>query len=135
MFETINHKIKAYCRKNKLNRKEKQVIYDNALKLKNCFRQNSSKDTINEFKQYLQNYTAIPVVLKDFIRKHIINHFQQYMQYLDDKNIEKTLNKVENYYTQNPPEKIKKTYKTKQGILTFLQYQNEKWTKKYGKIK
>lgn len=135
LFKTINHKIKTYCRKNKLNKNEKQVIYDNAEKLKNCFRQNSSKDAINKFKQYLQNYTAIPVVLKDFIRKHIINHFQRYIEYLDDENIEKTSNKVENYYRQTNPEKIKKTYKTKQGILTFLHYQMKKWTKKHGKIK
>ena len=32
---------------------------------------------------------AIPVVLKDFIRKHIINHFHRYVQHLDDENIEK----------------------------------------------
>ena len=80
LFKTINHKIKTYCRKkNKLNKKEKQIIYDNGEKLKNCFRQNSSKDAINEFKQYLQNYTDIPTLLKDFIRKHIINHFQRYI--------------------------------------------------------
>ena len=28
------------------------------------------------------------VVLKDFIRKHIINHFHRYVQYLDNENIE-----------------------------------------------
>ena len=135
LFKTINHKIKTYCRKNKLNKKEKQVIYDNAQILKNCFRQNSSKDAINKFKQYLQNYTTIPAVLKDFIQKHIINHFQRYIQYLDDENIEKTSNKVENYYRQTNPEKIKKTYKPKQGILTFPHYQMKKWTKKTRKNK
>ena len=65
---------------------------------------------------------AIPAVLKDFIRKHIINHFHRYVQHLDDENIEKTSNKVENYYRQTNPEKIKKLYKTKNGILTFLNY-------------
>ena len=78
---------------------------------------------------------AIPVVLKDFIRKHIINHFYRYVQHLDDKNIEKTSNKIENYYRQTNPEKIKKIYKTKNGILTFLDYQMENWTEKHIKIK
>ena len=50
------------------------------------------------------------VVLKDFIRKHIINHFHRYVQYLDNENIEKTSNTVENYYRQTNPEKIKKLY-------------------------
>ena len=74
---------------------------------KDCFRQNSTKEAIEHFKLYLQNYRAIPVVLKDFIRKHIINHFHRYVQHLDDENIEKTSNKVENYYRQTNPEIIK----------------------------
>ena len=74
---------------------------------------------------------AIPVVLKDSIRKYIINHSHRYIQHLDDENIEKkTLNKVENYYRQTNPEKIKKLYKTKNGILRFLDYQMENWTEK-----
>lgn len=135
LFQTINHKLKVHCRRNKINKKQREHIYENAQELKNCFRQNSTKEAIGQFKQYLQNYMAIPVVLKDFIRKHIINHFHRYVQHLDDENIEKTSNKVENYYRQTNPEKIKKLYKTKNGILTFLNYQMENWTEKHIKIK
>jgi hypothetical protein len=49
-------------------------------------------------------------------------HFHRYVEHLDDENIEKTSNKVENYYRQTNPEKIKKLYKTKNGILTFLDF-------------
>ena len=59
----------------------------------------------------------------------------RYVQHLDDENIEKTSNKVENYYRQTNPEIIKKLYKTKNGILTFLDYQMENWTEKHLKIK
>ena len=68
---------------------------------------------------------AILIVLKDFIRKHIVIQLHRYIQYLDYENIEKTSNKVENYYRQTNPEKIKKIYKTKNGILTFLDYYME----------
>ena len=78
--------------------KKRNYIYENAQKLKDCFRQNSTKESIDYFKLYLQNYRAIPAVLKDFIRKHIINHFHRYVQHLDDETIEKTSNNVENYY-------------------------------------
>ena len=135
LFQTINHKLKVYCRRNKITGKEREHIYENAQELKNCFRQNSTKEAIEQFGQYLQNYMAIPVVLKDFIRKHIINHFHRYVQHLDDENIEKTSNKVENYYRQTNPEKIKKLYKTKNGILTYLDYQMENWTENHIKIK
>ncbi len=53
------------------------------------------------------------VVLKDFIRKHIINHFHRYVQYLDNENIEKTSNTVGNYYRQTNPEKKKNCTKLK----------------------
>ena len=49
------------------------------------------------------------------------------------KILKKTLNKVENYYRQTKPEKIKKLYKTKNGILRFLDYQMENWTEKTHK--
>ena len=135
LFQTINHKLKVYCRRNKINGKTRDYIYENAQELKNCFRQNSKQEAIEQFKQYLQNYRAIPVVLKDFIRKHIINHFHRYVQHLDDENIEKTSNKVENYYRQTNSEIIKKLYKTKKGILTFLDFQMQNWTQKHVKIK
>ena len=114
---------------------KKETIFTKMQELKDCFRQNSTKEAIEHFKPYLQNYRAIPVVLKDFIRKHIINHFHRYVQHLDDENIEKTSNKVENYYRQTNPEIIKKLYKTKNGILTFLDYQIKNWTEKHLKIK
>ena len=97
-------------------------------------KQNSTKEAIEQFKQYLRDYIAISV-FNDFIRKHIINHFHRYLQHLDDENIEKTSNKVENYYRQTNPEIIKKLYKTKNGILTFLDYQMKNWTEKHLKLK
>lgn len=51
---------------------------------------------------------AIPEVLKDSIRKHIINHFHRYIQHLDDENIEKNIEQSRKYYRQTNPEKIKK---------------------------
>ena len=108
LFQTINHKLKVYCRRNKINTKQREHIYENAQELKNCFRQNSTKEAIGQFKQYLQNYMAIPVVLKDFIRKHIINHFHRYVQHLDDENIEKNIKQSRKLLQTNQPRKNKK---------------------------
>lgn len=122
LYKTINHKLKVYCRRNKLTEEEKSSIYDNADELKEIFQQKTTNESITKFKQYLKNYNTIPIVLKKFIRKHIINHFSRYIQHLKDLNIPKTSNKAENYYRQTDPEKIKKKYKTKKGILSFLKY-------------
>ena len=124
-----------YCRWNKINCKKKRLYYENAQELKNCFRKNSKQEAIEQFKQYLQNYSAIPVEFKDFIRKYIINYFHSHVEHLDYENIEKTSNKVENYYRQTNPKIIKKLYKTKNGILTFLDFQMQNWTQKHIKIK
>ena len=107
LFQTINHKLKVYCRRNKINTKQREHIYENVQELKNCFRQNSTKEAIGQFKQYLQNYMAIPVVLKDFIRKHIINHFHRYVQHLDDENIEKNIEQSRKLLQTNQPRKNK----------------------------
>lgn len=76
--------------------------------MKNCFRQNSTKEAIGQFKQYLQNYMAIPEVLKDSIRKHIINHFHRHIQHLDDENIEKNIEQSRKLLQTNQPRKNKK---------------------------
>lgn len=34
LFQTINHKLKVYCRRNKIIGKEKNIIYKNAQELK-----------------------------------------------------------------------------------------------------
>ena len=108
LFQTINHKLKVYCRRNKINKKQREHIYENAQELKNCFRQNSTKEAIGQFKQYLQNYMAIPEVLKDSIRKHIINHFHRHIQHLDDENIEKNIEQSRKLLQTNQPRKNKK---------------------------
>ena len=115
--------------------KSKRPYLRKCTRIKKLLQTKFKQEAIEQFKQYLQNYRAIPVVLKDFIRKHIIMHFHRYVEHLDDENIEKTSNKVENYYRQTNPEKIKKLYKTKNGILTFLDFQMQNWTQNHIKIK
>lgn len=53
---------------------------------------------------------------------------------MDNEKIEKTSNKVENYDRQTNPEIIKKLYKTKNRILTSLDFQMQNWTQKHIKI-
>lgn len=51
---------------------------------------------------------AIPEVLKDSIRKHIINHFHRHIQHLDDENIEKNIEQSRKLLQTNQPRKNKK---------------------------
>jgi len=58
------------------------------------------------------------------MEKHVINFIDRYLLYLKDSKIEKkTSNKLDNYYRNTDPEIIKKRYKTRNGILSYLYYQ------------
>ena len=53
------------------------------MRIKKLFQTKFKARRIEKFKEYLQNYSAILIVLRDFIRKHIINHFHRYVEHLD----------------------------------------------------
>ena len=61
--------------------------------------------------------------------------FHRCVKHLDNENIEKTPHKVENYYRQTNPEKIKKLFMVHNGILSFLDFQMQNWTQNHIKIK
>lgn len=43
LFQTINHKLKVYCRRNKINKKQREDIYENAQELKKLFQTKFNK--------------------------------------------------------------------------------------------
>ena len=57
----------------------------------------------------------------------------RYLLYLKNPNIEKTSNKLDNYYRNTNPKIIKTRYKTRKGILSYLYYQMIEWTDKKEK--
>ena len=67
------------------------------------------------------------------IDKKIIPDFEILTHFMKYPNIQRTFNTVENFYRQRDPEQIKTRYKTKQGILTYLNLKMRKCTKKHGK--
>ena len=63
----------------------------------------------------------------------IIPDYKRLTTFMKNNKIPRTSNTVENYYRQTEPEQIKKKYKTKKGILTYLHYKMKNWTKKHIK--
>lgn len=43
LFQTINHKLKVHCRRNKINKKQREHIYENAQELKKLFQTKLNK--------------------------------------------------------------------------------------------
>lgn len=77
---------------------------------------------------------TIPVVLKDFIRKHTINHFHRYIEHLDDENIEKHRTKLKTT-TDKPTRKNKEIIRDQKRNSNISGLSNDKLDRKTPKNK
>ncbi|MEG3225550.1 MAG: hypothetical protein BME94_08620, partial [Methanobacteriales archaeon Met13] len=110
----------------------------------------NEKTAIQRLEALLEKFNDIPQVLQRYLTKKILPDFQSRRQLFDfrafkiidferlthfmrDPLIQRTSNKVENYYRQTDPNQIKKIYKTTKGILSYLNQKMKKWTQKHEK--
>ena len=127
---TIYTKLKHYKRKNNLSEKENEQMYKNAKKFIEIFHETNYFIAKQKYERYINKFNEIPPVLQQFMQKHAINFIERYLLYLKNPKIEKTSNKLDNYYRNTDPEIIKTRYKTRKGILSYLYYQMIEWTNK-----
>ena len=130
---TIYTKLKHYKRRTKLTEEEVDKIYKNAKEFTEIFHETNYYLAKQKYEEYINRYEEIPEVLRQFMEKHVINFIDRYLLYLKDSLIEKTSNKLDNYYRNTDPEIIKKRYKTRNEILSYLYYQMIDWTDKKEK--
>ena len=130
---TIYTKLKHYKRRSNLTKEETEQIYLNAKEFTEIFHETNYYIAKQKYEQYINKYNEIPEILQQFMQKHVINFIDRYLLYLKNPKIEKTSNKLDNYYRNTDPEIIKKRYKTKNGILSYLYYQMVDWTDKKRK--
>ena len=126
----LNTKIKRMKRKNKLNQEEidqikniKNLIFE-IIDSKNY---KESKKLFNKLKKEINNHSSS---FTKFINKKFLKNFKRYTNYLKDRNITKTSNKIENYFRNTLPKGIKRIFKTKKGLQEQLTLQKEKWETK-----
>ena len=123
----FNTKIKRIKRKNKLNLEEIEQIEN----IKNLIfgiidskNYNESKNSFNKLKKEINNHSSS---FTKFIYKKFLKNFERYTNYLKDRNITRTSNKIENYFRNTLPKGIKRIFKTKKGLQEQLTLQKEKW--------
>ena len=88
--------------------KKQKKYRKNAKEFANIFHEKRYNLAKEKFEQYINKYEEIPEVLQQFMEKHVINFIDRYLLYLKDSKIEKTSNKLDNYYRNTDPEIIKK---------------------------
>jgi transposase-like protein len=131
----LNTWIKKYTRKNKHNTDEINQItnYKNQIfEIIDSSNHNTAKNLFNKLKNEINN---IPASFRKIITKKFIAHFDRFVNYMKDQNINKTSNKIENYFRTTLPKAIKRIFKTKQGLQEYLTLQKEKWDKTHKIIK
>lgn len=126
----LNTKIKRMKRKNNLTQEEieqikniKNLIFE-IVDSKNY---NECKKLFNKLKKETNNHLSSFI---KFINKKFLKNFSRYTNYLKDRNITKTSNKIENYFRNTLPKGVKRIFKTKKGLQEQLTLQREKWETK-----
>ena len=133
LFKMIGDKVYKKLRSKKLKNREKISLCLYFTDIKNIFRTKNSKTSHKRLKRLLENFDKIPRLLQRFIKQKIIPDYKRLTTFMENNKIPRTSNTVENYYRQTEPEQIKKKYKTKKGILTYLHYKMKNWTKNHIK--
>ena len=133
LFKMIGDKIYKKLRSKKVTEREKISLCLYFTDIKNIFRTYNSKNSQKRLNKLLEDFNIIPRLLQRFIKQKIIPDYKRLTTFMENNKIPRTSNTVENYYRQTEPEQIKKKYKTKKGILTYLHYKMKNWTKKHIK--
>ncbi|GAB6056150.1 transposase family protein [Methanobacterium alkalithermotolerans] len=133
LFKMIGDKLYKKLRSKKVTEREKISLCLYFTDIKNIFRTYNSKTSQKRLEKLLNDFNRIPRLLQRFIKQKIIPDYKRLTTFMENNKIPRTSNTVENYYRQTEPEQIKKKYKTKKGILTYLHYKMKNWTKKHIK--
>lgn len=97
------------------------------------FRSSSLEEAEEKFGKVVEMMDFVPRGIRKYI-KRLIRDFHLYTAYFTDPNIAKTTNQVEEYYRQTDPKKIKKRYKTPQGLIQALNQKAVVWVVRHGYI-
>lgn len=97
------------------------------------FRSRSYWEAMERFEGLLDSYRMMPSCLRRHVEKVMLD-FDRYTAYLRDPMISKTSNPVEEYYRQTSPEKVKRIYKSTQGLLKYLGKRAGFWAIRHGLI-
>ncbi|MEG3224750.1 MAG: hypothetical protein BME94_04255 [Methanobacteriales archaeon Met13] len=133
LFKMIGNNVHKILKSKKVTRDEKIRLCLYFTDIKNIFRTYNEKTAIKRLEALLEKFNDIPQVLQRYLTKKIIPDLQRLTHFMKNPLIQRTSNKVENYYRQTDPNQIKKIYKTITGILSYLNQKMKKWTQKHGK--
>lgn len=126
-FKNFNKKINKYIKKNELSDEEIAKIRKEKLELFSLFDSENYKSARNKFDKILTKIKDFSEVIQSIILDSLMPYFKTFFNFLDDKNIECTSNKIENFFKRTLPKSVKKLMKVKKGIQSRIYLRTEIW--------
>ena len=124
-LKKFNKTINKYIRENKLNKEEKKKIRREKLELFNLFQSKSFKNAKNKLNEMLNKINEYSEVIQLIIHDSLIPYFKTFFAFLEDENIERTSNKIENTFQKTFPKSVKRLMKIKTGVTSRISIRKE----------
>jgi len=125
VFKNINKKIKDYMRDNELFNDDINKIQEEKLELFSLFDSKSFKKARSKMDEIINQIKDYSKVIQSIILNLFMPYFKTLFTYLEDENIERTSNKLENQFQKTFPKPIKRIMKIKKGAMSRINIRNE----------
>lgn len=130
----INKKLKLNAKENK-NNKEYQKIHKQLQKDLYALLDDSDYEKSlynpNKLISDKENYNE---EISDFMTKTLQPYFKSFKQWTEDDKIDKTTNKIENYFHVTYPKADKRKERTIHGVITKLNHRRQQWIRNNSKL-
>jgi len=128
LFHTLknfNKIIKKHIKENKLTNEEINKIRKEKLELFSLFESKSFKNARNNLNEMLNKINDYSKVIQLIICDSLMPYFKTFFAFLEDENIERTTNKIENIFQKTFPKSVKKLMKIKTGAMSRINIRKE----------
>ena len=106
--------------------KELKELIENKEEIKKIFKFKTLKASMNKFNKLYDKKEELPSIIRDFL-KNLSKKIDRALEFTKDKSIPKTNNLVELFYKVTFPGKIKRIYRTIEGVENRIRMNNIRW--------
>lgn len=106
--------------------KELKELIENKDEIKKIFKFKTLKASMNKFNKLYDKKEELPSIIRDFL-KNLSKKIDRALEFTKDKSIPKTNNLVELFYKVTFPGKIKRIYRTIEGVENRIRMNNIRW--------